>query len=505
MPLRQRKEIQEVLRTTRRLIPAGILLFWLIMMGLLVHREAIVPYRNSGQLVQHPQVVRDLWMGVYAGGDTRIGFINAHSVPGTRDGKPGASLNLSARLEMPLFGRPTSFQLTGRAWLTDAQGLSEFDFLFRSGEHNLQIEGTVADGKLKGRLHTAGETLPVDLPVGKSLLLSSGGVGMSAFDMPFLEPGKEIYVDAFDPTTMSVGKAKIACIGKETIQVAGQPVETNVIATTIGGMTTRAWVSADAEILRAETPFGFALKKIAPEEALAPIAPNETANLVRTLAIKPKGKTPHDGAVMMHIRMSGIEKRFEPPSDAIQTRTPDGYVITQPEAPRPEANTPLPPKERAQALASDAFVSADHEKIKACAAKIVGEERDPWKRAVLIEDWVFNNLKKTAVLSVPTALDVLRTREGDCNEHAVLYAALARAAGVPTRIAIGLVWSDDLQAFGYHAWNEVYTGQWTPIDPTFGQPLADATHLKLLNGGIDQWARLVAYIGKLQIDVLEVR
>jgi transglutaminase-like putative cysteine protease len=46
---------------------------------------------------------------------------------------------------------------------------------------------------------------------------------------------------------------------------------------------------------------------------------------------------------------------------------------------------------------------------------------------------VYANIKKTPVLSVPNALEVLNNKMGDCNEHAVLTAALLRAAGFPRK------------------------------------------------------------------------
>ncbi len=96
-------------------------------------------------------------------------------------------------------------------------------------------------------------------------------------------------------------------------------------------------------------------------------------------------------------------------------------------------------------------------------------------------------LDKTPTISVPSAREVLRTRVGDCNEHTALYVALARAVGIPTRINVGLAWV--LGAFYYHAWPEVYLeepdgrGLWLPVDPTFNQFPADATHVRLLRGG----------------------
>ena len=72
------------------------------------------------------------------------------------------------------------------------------------------------------------------------------------------------------------------------------------------------------------------------------------------------------------------------------------------------------------------------------------------------------------------------SREGDCTEHAVLLAALARACGIPARVAIGLVYVDQAGGFGYHMWTEMYlSGHWIPLDATLGQGGIGAAHLKL--------------------------
>lgn len=413
-------------------------------------------------------------------------------------------MGLSARMELPVFSENTMFTLNGSAWLTNDRGLSEFDFTFRSGGHDMRVRGEVKDNRLKASVETGGERLPFELPVRDELLLS-GGMGMSAFDVPLLEPGKEIYVDAFDPTVMTLGKAKITCVGKEEIAVTGGKAETFLITTSIGGITSRAWLAPDGEVLQVETPFGFTLKKISPQEAMSPVLPSENADLVRSFAIRPKGVTPKRDATIMQVKISGVDENHLPPSDAVQTYTPGGYAITVPEVPVRAPGTVLSDEERGRYLHSDMFVTADHPKIREAAANAVRDETDPWKRAVRLHDWVFLRVKKKPVLSIPTALDVLQSLEGDCNEHAVLFVAMARAVEIPARIAAGVVWSDEFGVFGYHAWAEVHVGDWIPMDPTFGQLVADATHIKLLNGGIDQWPRLLPHIGAMQIEVLEVR
>jgi transglutaminase-like putative cysteine protease len=68
-----------------------------------------------------------------------------------------------------------------------------------------------------------------------------------------------------------------------------------------------------------------------------------------------------------------------------------------------------------------------------------------------------------------TASRAASLRAGDCTEHAVVVAALARARGLPARVALGYVMLTDGKrglALG-HAWTEVHDGtRWHAIDAT---------------------------------------
>jgi transglutaminase-like putative cysteine protease len=116
---------------------------------------------------------------------------------------------------------------------------------------------------------------------------------------------------------------------------------------------------------------------------------------------------------------------------------------------------------------------------------------------------VHDSLAKEITFSVPSAVQVLRTRRGDCNEHTQLYVALARATGIPARIATGLAYVRG--KFYYHAWPEVWLDDWVPVDPTFGQFPADAAHLRFVVGGLGRQTELLRLIGNLEIQVVNGR
>ena len=63
--------------------------------------------------------------------------------------------------------------------------------------------------------------------------------------------------------------------------------------------------------------------------------------------------------------------------------------------------------------------------------------------------------------------------------------------------------------FYYHAWAEVYLaegggGLWLPVDPTLNEFPADATHLRLVRGGLEKRSMVLPLIGKLKITVLDL-
>ena len=151
-------------------------------------------------------------------------------------------------------------------------------------------------------------------------------------------------------------------------------------------------------------------------------------------------------------------------------------------------------------LDPEPLLEVRHPKIAALAERLRGTDTDPRVVAERINRWVYDSLKKSITIGVPSALATLDARRGDCNEHTQLAVALARAAGIPARVAAGLAFVDG--KFYYHAWPEIWLDRWVAIDPTFGQFPADAAHLRLTVGGLGRQADLLRLMGPLKIDVL---
>jgi hypothetical protein len=146
------------------------------------------------------------------------------------------------------------------------------------------------------------------------------------------------------------------------------------------------------------------------------------------------------------------------------------------------------------------FLQSDHPRIQVLAAKILNGETDAERAALKLKDWVYNEIAKQPTVSIPNALQVLESKKGDCNEHTVLFNALARAAGIPAKTVVGVVYLRG--AFFYHAWSEVWLGEWISLDSVLNQFPADVTHVKFLEGEIDRQIDMLQLIGNLKIEVL---
>jgi hypothetical protein len=294
MPLRQREEIQKMLWSARRKLAVILIVaFWLAMTGLLVKREIIDPglsplSARAGQYAGSTSA----WTGIFMGSTTqRVGFIHTQTEPQVREGESGISTSISGRIKATVFSTAVEISVAGTAWAPYATGLNAFEFRIHSGEHVMKMAATIKEGKLEGEIDTGGEKIPLSFNVSKNIMLSDI-TGAASMNIPDLKPGRDLYVDSFDPMTLAVAKTRVRCVGEEVITVAGERVQAKLITTESKAMTTRAWVAPSGEVVRAETPLGFRLEKIRPEDAFKQDESGDASSFVKIMSIEPTGKTP---------------------------------------------------------------------------------------------------------------------------------------------------------------------------------------------------------------------
>ena len=118
-----------------------------------------------------------------------------------------------------------------------------------------------------------------------------------------------------------------------------------------------------------------------------------------------------------------------------------------------------------------------NDRIKALSASIVGGETNPILAARKIYDWTFKNidywvkdpdhLKASPVGSTEYCM---MSKTGNCTDFHSLFASLAMAAGLPTRLVYGSLLKPSLNGIevdaSYHCWVQFYAPQtgWVPLD-----------------------------------------
>ncbi|MCZ6699563.1 MAG: transglutaminase-like domain-containing protein, partial [Planctomycetota bacterium] len=178
-----------------------------------------------------------------------------------------------------------------------------------------------------------------------------------------------------------------------------------------------------------------------------------------------------------------------------------------------------PPKDMAEFLKASTILDIDNRRIKRLARRAIKGVSTPSERADALRRFVTKYITdKSLDVGFATASEVAQTREGDCTEHGVLLAALARAAGIPARGVSGIIQipagpfaPSKGSAFGYHMWTQVNIGgRWIDLDAAMRQTDCDPTHIALslmpLNeeGMVESVLALLPLLGKLQIEVIEV-
>lgn len=176
----------------------------------------------------------------------------------------------------------------------------------------------------------------------------------------------------------------------------------------------------------------------------------------------------------------------------------------------------LSPRPAAEFLESNFFIRSDDPLVRQYVQEALGEggmDRPPLEKARRIKQWVGRRVKPNYEIAFATADEVARCLEGDCSEMGMLAAAMARAAGVPSRVVFGLVYDPDHRGFGGHLWTEVYAdGQWHTLDPTGVVDVVGAAYIKIAAYSLkdilnpDELVEIRrAFSGVMKVEVLEAR
>jgi transglutaminase-like putative cysteine protease len=488
-----------------------VLVAWLGVMALVVNRSYLQASSNlATDLARYGSSAT--WRGVYYRGE-KIGFTVSQTVPKG----DGFDLEEDGRLQMALLGATTAATIRTTAHVDSDFTLRAFEFSLDPGTGPIEITGIVVGGpegaapqtRLKLTVKTASGTRteervlsePPALSLNLSRRLANGG----------LVPGARHHWTVFDPATLHNAPVVIDVGKRELVNGAGRPIPAFRVETEFSGLRTTSWVTDTGDVVREESPLGLITVRETPERARAMAVPIKVqSGMYESAAIVPAGKERIDEPAdvrRLRIRLDGANLSSADLDGGAQTRIAGPGTIVELRDPR-MLKADVADADARQYLSPEPLIESDDPDIKAEADRAVRGVTDRRAQAERLTRAVNGLLEKKPTVSIPSAREVLRTKVGDCNEHTALFVAMARAAGIPARIDVGLVFVRG--AFYYHAWPEVYIdeggsrGLWLPVDPTLNQFPADATHIRLARGGLEKQTAILPLIGRLKMTVLEL-
>lgn len=489
--------------------------------------------------------------------DARCGYMHSFS------DRSGDEIHTRVRMSFRIARADAKLEITSdhryRETL-DGRPLS-FSMVMSMGQMPVTHQGVIADGKIKliteqsGLKREASYDFDPDVKFAWGQLLEQRRRGLkpgTSFTIKIYEPSMK--ADGAIPLTLKVhAKERVDVLGRmqelyrisSTMQLdpaailagaGGVPSEPkdkrDATAAPAGAMeiTTESWVDDDATPVIATLDMGIMkvnMYRTSREEALttddAPemfintfihvdrTVPKAAQEVVYRLKLSPGGK--HRLPNLPDTTMQRF-KRVSDREGLLTVRRIDWSALRS-NAAREDASRNLSPY-----LSATTMVDIDDRRIKRLARRSVSSARSPAEKADAMRKFVTDYVREKGLdVGFATASEVARTRSGDCTEHAVLLAALARANGIPSRGVSGLVQvpagpfgAEGVKAFGYHMWTQVYIGgQWVDIDAAFRQTDCDPTHIALSlmplgdEGMIESIMAMFPLMGQLEIEVVDIR
>ncbi len=424
--------------------------------------------------------------------DTKIGYMHTSAEKTEYQGEEMTRYKSNSVMNLKALGTDLALEITSIEYIS--VDLTLRHFLYTSNMSDLkQVEGRIVDGIAYIKTTLNGETTESEVPVPPDTISASTGVE-SLLSQEGLKIGDKRTFHVFYYDLMKPVKTEIEVTGKETLTYQSEEKQVYVLDGTLdmmGGVTLKQWISPNGVSYRTEILLMGVPQVNTKTDRETAIGGIEEVDLVLKTRILPTGKRPTPKAenFVADVKLNTgniAEAIMSNPRQKLELRTPQsGRLVVHTPTVTVE-NCPELPIQNAESefLAASAYIQVNHPDIQVKAKEILDGEVNSWRAAEKLCRWVHTSITdKTISAGFGTSLKTLSSLTGDCTEHTVLFIALARAAGIPSRICSGIVFSKD--AFYYHFWPEVYVGEWVQMDPTLGQVIADANHIQLWGNNLE--------------------
>ncbi len=465
---------------------------------------------------------RQFWQILMLGGN-RVGYASTTIRHITQDGQALVQIDGQSVLRVQRFNQTTEQQIRFTDVQTPEGKLVRLNASVEQGSEPHTTVGVVRGDRLELEIGTLGKTMKHTIP------WSADCGGFHAVEDSLsrrpMQPGEQRRLKVLMPGMTDLAEVELTAVEHEQTTLPGGQFNLLRIdsVTHLGpGQELRSvvWTDPDGEALKSWTDtLNLETYRVPRDVALADVAPSPL-DLGFDLAVKVKKSIANPHATKrVQYRVTLAD---DDPAEAFPQGSSQRVVAVGPHVaeitvyalrPGAEGNPNAPAETPAEAdLRPSNMIQSDAPEIVRLAGEAVGEEKDPWRKAVALERFVGEYVtQKDYSQAFATAAEVAREREGDCTEHAVLLAGLCRAAGIPARVAAGLVYLPHRRAMFFHMWTEAYVdGRYIPLDATVAQGGIGAAHLKLVNTSMEGSTAFTAFlpiirvIGRLSIEVLEV-
>lgn len=436
------------------------------------------------------------WNVIYMG-KTRVGYSRANTLNVKRDGRELIRSESDTTMLIKRFGQELKMKLTLATEETPEGELVSVEFKNENPPASFtRTTGKVVGDKLELEIENAKKITKKSLAWDKENK-SPAYQDRLLRERP-LKAGDKQEFKVFLPEMNQV--ATITITGQdasETTLLDGKKQKlqrVDVTQSVLPGFVTKTWVDAEGRTVKSSTGgfFGSDMStyRVSREEALKEIAGAELDIAIDTLIkIQPPIQNAHETKeIVYQVTVKGHNPATEIPagdSQKIKSTGPETAELTVTSI-RPTAAAPAGAKGVAAEFSTpNRYLQSDDERVIKHAEAAVGDAATPWDMAVRMEGYVHDNLKKKNFsTALATAAEVAESLEGDCTEHACLLAAMCRVKKIPSRVVVGFVYAEKLEAFGGHMWTEVFiNGKWIPLDATLGQGGIGAAHIKLADSG----------------------
>jgi len=253
---------------------------------------------------------------------------------------------------------------------------------------------------------------------------------------------------------------------------------------TVPGIKTEMYLDDEDEIVKITLPIlSIEMHSVSEEEALKPVDGGEMDLAIDTLVrVEPISKVHVTDSIVYRIQVEGSD----PKELFVNTDTQTIKVVDEDEidltinAIRPDSVSTLNSTTvDSQYLAESRFLECKAPLILKLAEEGDDDATEVAAVATALEKFVHKTVtSKNFSTAMATALETANSKAGDCSEHAVLLAALLRAKKIPSRVAIGFVYSPRHSAFAGHMWTEAHIGdKWVPLDATLAKGGIGSGHI----------------------------